>query len=192
MSRIIIETSRLILRLATPADAVLICDLWNDPRVMHFVGFPNGLGETEESIRTNIEKRGGSEFRQLLIVQLKNSGEVLGQCKMELPDADGICETDIKLLPEFWGNRYGVEVKRALVDYLFSHTDCRVVQATPNVENLASIKMQEAVGGLRVGEGLSEFPEPTRLFTIPVHYYVYQVTRDYWLKEWSKGCINVE
>lgn len=192
MSKVITETPRLVLRLATPADAAFICTLWNDPRVMGFVGFPNGLGETEEKIRASIEKRGVSEFHQLLLIMLKDGNQAIGQCKMELPNPDGICETDVKLRPEFWGQRYGLEVKRALLDYLFTHTDCRVVQATLNVANKASIRMQEAVGGIRVGKGLSEFPESMRSYTTPVHYYVYQVTRDYWLEEQNKGCANVE
>lgn len=183
MSRVVAETSRLLIRLAEPDDVAFICALWNDPRVMRFVGFPNGLGETEERLRANIEKRGDSEFRQLLVVSLKESGQVIGQCKMELPDADGISETDVKLHPDFWGQRYGVEVKRALLDHLFTHTDCRVVQASPNVENTASIKMQEAVGGMRVGEKLYEFPESMRETTAPVHAAIYHVSREVWAQE---------
>ena len=183
MSRFICETERLYIRLATVDDAPLIHALWTDPRVMRFVGFPNGLTDSLESISSRISKSGSSEFSQLLIVERKDNHEVIGQCKMDLPDADGISETDVKLLPEHWGRGYGVEVKRALVDYLFTHTDCRSVQATPNVENIASIKMQEAVGGTRISEGIYEFPESMKSFTIPVHYYVYQVTRETWNKE---------
>lgn len=183
LGRVVVETSRLLIRLAEPGDAAFICALWNDPRVMRFVGFPNGLGESEERLRANIANRGDSEFRQLLVVSLKESGQVIGQCKMELPGPDGVSETDVKLHPDFWGQRYGVEVKRALLDHLFTHTDCRVVQATPNVENIASVKMQESVGGLRMSEGTYQFPESMRSYTAPVHHYIYYVTRDIWLKE---------
>lgn len=118
LGRVVIETPRLQIRLAEPGDAAFICALWNDPRVMRFVGFPNGLGESEERLRANIANRGDSEFRQLLVVSLKDSGQVIGQCKMERPDVDGISETDVKLHPDFWGQRYGLEVKRALLDHL--------------------------------------------------------------------------
>lgn len=192
MSRVVVETPRLTLRLAEPADAAFICSLWNDPRVMRFVGFPNGLGETEERLRANIEKRSDSEFQQLLVVALKQTGQAIGQCKMELPGPDGISETDVKLSPDFWGQRYGLEVKRALLDRLFIHTECQIVQATPNVENLASIKMQEAVGGLRMAEEIYQFPESMRSHTTPVHHYIYHVTRDTWLKEQGEGYTNVK
>jgi RimJ/RimL family protein N-acetyltransferase len=190
MSKVICETQRLIIRLAMPEDEELIYALWTDPRVMTFVGFPNGLPETRESLRANILKRGDSEFRQLLIVELKDSGCTIGQCKMDEPGADGISSTDVKLLPEFWGKRYGVEVKRALVDYLFLHTDCDVVEATPNVNNIASIKMQEAVGGVCVDQRIYTFPESMRDGTCPVHAYVYQVYRKNWMNEQNKELCN--
>ena len=180
MSDPVCETPRLVIRLATRKDATLVHSLWTDPRVMANVGFPNGLPVTVEQLRENIARRGKSAFQQLLIVELKGSGQPVGQCLMSLPDENGISTTDIKLLPEFWGNHYGVEVKRALVSYLFEHTFCVAVEATPNVGNTASIKMQEAVGGVRVSEGIFRFPESMRAFTQPVHHYVYRVYRKDW------------
>jgi len=99
---------------------------------------------------------------------------------MDRPDQDGIATTDIKLLPEFRGSRYGVEIKRGLLDYLFTHTECLSVEASPNVSNVASIKMQEAVGGVRVGESFYQFPESMQGYTTPVHHYLYWVSRENW------------
>jgi RimJ/RimL family protein N-acetyltransferase len=96
------------------------------------------------------------------------------------PNEDSIAEPDVKLLPEFWGHKYGVEVWRALVDYQFTHTACTAVHGTPNVENLASIKMQEAAGAVRIDEGVCEFPDSLRSFTQPVRYNSYRVLRADW------------
>lgn len=152
-------------------------DLWTNPRVMTNVGFPQGLRTTREEIQRQIEAQGDSEFDQLLVVVLRATGQCMGECKMGHPNDEGVSETDVKLFPEFWGHKYGVEVKRALVSHLFTHTDCVAVEATPNVDNIASIKMQEAVGGVRIEEAVYEFPEHMRDFTTPVHYYVYRVER---------------
>jgi len=176
----VFETERLIVRTATVEDADLVCELWTDPRVMAYVGFPQGLKITREEIKAQIQRPSESEFDRLLIVELKLTGQAIGQCLMHLPDEVGIAETDIKLLPAFWGYRYGVEVKRGLVAYLFTHTSCVGVGASPNVQNLASIKMQEAVGGVRVGEAVYEFPESMREYTTPVHHYIYHVYRSDW------------
>jgi RimJ/RimL family protein N-acetyltransferase len=86
----------------------------------------------------------------------------------------------VKLLPAYWGNKYGVEIKQALLDYLFTNTSCSAVEATPNVENSASIKMQEAVGGVRVGEDTFQVPESKREYATPVHHYIYHVRREKW------------
>jgi RimJ/RimL family protein N-acetyltransferase len=97
-----------------------------------------------------------------------------------IADDSGVSETDVKLLPQYWGKGYGTEIKRALVDWLFTNTDCRIIRATPNRNNIPSQKMQEAVGGRRVGEGVCEFPESMRDHTVDVPYYIYEVTRKTW------------
>jgi RimJ/RimL family protein N-acetyltransferase len=176
----VFETVRLVIRAVSEADAGMYYALWTNPRVMTNVGFPQGLRITLEEIATKIGEQSEIEFGRLLVVELKDTGEAIGECKLYLPDEEGIAKTDVKLLPQFWGNKFGVEVKRGLVDYLFRHTDCTAVQADPNVNNIASIKMQEAVGGVRVGEGVHEFPEKMRDYTHPVHYYVYHVFKADW------------
>ena len=177
---IVFRTERLQVRTATVEDAELLYELWRDPRLMANVGFPQGLRTTLSEIENIIQRPFESEFGQPLIVELTETGQPIGQCLMHLPNEEGIAETDIKLQPAHWGHRYGVEVKRGLVAHLFAHTDCVAVHATPNVENVASIKMQEAVGGVRIDEGVHEFPESMRQYTAPVHYYVYEVSRENW------------
>ncbi len=177
----VFETERLRLRTATAVDADLLFALWTDPRVMTNVGFPQGLRITREEIVANMEKHDPAQvFDRYLMVERKATGEVIGECKLGSPNEEGISETDVKLLPRFWGHKYGVEIKRGLVDYLFRHTDCTAVQATPNVNNVASIRMQEAVGGVCVGEKTFKFPEEMQSWTADVHAYIYHVYRENW------------
>ena len=188
----VFETERLIVRPAVIADAALFHDLWTDPRVMANVGFPTGLRVTVDEIRARISRQPDSEFERLLVVVLRETGRTLGECMMHRPGENGIASTDVKLLPAFWGNGYGVEVKRGLLTHLFEHTDCEAVEATPNVGNAASIRMQEAVGGVRVGEAVAEFPESMRDFTTPVRHYVYRVGRDHWMADLIRRFISRE
>jgi len=178
----VFETPRLIIRRAAASDedVDLFYRLWTDPKVMTLVGYPFGLKITREDIRARIEKEDTAEYDKKLIVELKESHQRIGECKLGLPDADGISETDVKLLPQFWGRGFGTELKRGLVDYLFRHTGCRIVQGTPNKKNLASQKMQEAVGGKIVGEKLYRFPEKMRDYTCDVPHYIYHVSRADW------------
>ncbi len=181
----IFETPRLLVRKAiiSTEDVELFYRLWTDPRVMTMVGFPQGLRITRDDIRRKIASEDKTAFDKKLIVVLKASSRAIGECKLGRPGDDGISETDVKLLPQFWNHGYGTEIKRGLVDYLFRHTDCRAIQATPNRNNPASQKMQEAVGGRKVGEGIFRFPEAQRAFTCDVPYYIYHVYRE----DWERG-----
>lgn len=178
----IFTTHRLLIRkaLTTYDDIDMFLRLWTDGRVMGNVGFPKGLQTSRESIQQRLESQGDSEYDQLLIIERISDSQRLGECKLGAPDENGIAETDIKLLPEYWGHSYGVEVKRGLLDYLFTHTDCRAVHASPYMNNIPSIRMQEAVGGIRIHEDIYEFPENMRSYTTPVHCYIYEVTRQTW------------
>lgn len=180
-SKPVFETPRLTVCTAALDDVELFLRLWTDPQVMTNVGFPKGLPITRDEIERTICARGESEFEQLLVVIRKDNGESIGECAMRPPDENGIASTDVKLLPKYWGNKYGVEIKRGLLGYLFEHTDCRAVEATPNVDNTASIRMQEAVGGIRMEERTHRFPESMQGYTTPVHFYVYRVMREDWL-----------
>ena len=193
---LVFETERLRIRIATTGDVDLFYALWTDPQVMKYVGFPQGLHVTRSDLEERLSVQDGSEFEQLLVVEQKATGEAVGECKLSHPDEDGIAEPDLKLLPQFWGHKYGVEAWRGLVAYEFTHTDCEAVHGTPNLENIASIKMQEAAGGVRVGQGVCEFPESMRAYTTPVHYYTYRVSRADWQRAeqqragWSSGGSN--
>jgi RimJ/RimL family protein N-acetyltransferase len=183
----IFETARLCVRLANVEDAVLIQALWNDPRVMTYVGFPHGLGITLDQLREQYLRREGDEFERLLVVELKETGQPIGQCKMERPNDEGLVGPDLKLLPAFWGHRYGAEAWKAMVAYEFTHTGCDAVDGSPNVENVASIKMMAGAGAVRIDEGVYEFPEPMRDLTLPVHYYVYRLSREDWAAGSTSG-----
>lgn len=177
---IVFETGRLVIRAARLEDVPVYLALWTNPAIMKNMGFPYGLQITPEEIAAKIEEQGETEYGRLLVAELKSTQQVIGECKLYLPNDEGISETDVKLLPQFWGHKYGVEVKQGLVDYLFTHTSCTAVQGTPNVANIASIKMQEAVGAVRVAERVHQFPKGRREDTCPVHHYVYRVFRSYW------------
>jgi len=177
----VLETERLLVRQATPEDAPLYFALWTDPQVMGHVGFPNGLpitlAEVEEKLATAVD----SPFGSRLALILKADGQAVGECFMALPNSEGISHTDVKLLPAYWGQHLGVEVKRGLLAYLFSHTTCTAVEATPNVNNIASIKMQESVGGVCEGTAVYTFPEAMQAYTAPVPHAIYRVYREHWL-----------
>ena len=179
----IFQTKRLKVRKAQTSDIDFYLSLWNSGKVMQNVGFPNGLGISRERVKKQIEGYGESEFNRTLVVLEKSSGKAVGECKLGFPNEEGISITDIKLLPEFWGNGYGKEIKNALCLYLFSRTICKIVEASPNKKNLASQKMQETCGGVKDREGVYHFPESMQHFTEDVHCIIYNIRKKDWLEK---------
>lgn len=173
------ETRRLAVREAVPGDAPFVVALWSDARVMRFVGFPNGIPTTADDVPRRIERGRGHDA--LLIAQLR-TGERIGQCTLGAPDADGVSEPDIKLHPSSWGRGHGRELWAGLVDQAFLRTTCILVRGTPNVANIASIRMQESAGMRRIREGVAGFPASMQGFTTPVPHYVCEITRDEWAR----------
>ncbi len=180
----IITTERLLIRLAQPddRDIVLLHRLWNDPAVMQFVGFPQGLFIARDELRKQLTIDRDDPFNRVLIVERKTDGIVIGQCKLGGVNDDNIAHTDVKLLPEFQGMGYGTEIKQALLDYQFTHTDCRAVEGSPNKDNIASIRMQEKVGGVVVYEGIFKAPPQSDIPRCDVPYLLYHVSRETWQK----------
>ena len=178
---IVFTTERLIIRKAEVNDAAMYFALWNDPAVMTHVGFVHGLEMTLEEITEQLAKQSPDVFHKLLVVVLKETGETIGECFMTRPGGNGHAFTDVKLMPAFWGHKYGVEIKRGLVQYLFDHTECTAVQASPSSQNIASIKMQEAVGGVRAGKGQTLVQQADGTTTM-VEYTIYRVYRRIWEK----------
>jgi RimJ/RimL family protein N-acetyltransferase len=168
-------------RLATPADADFYLALWTDPQVMRYVGFPQGLPITREEIVARLRAQGGDAFGRLAVAQLKGAdGAVIGECMLRRPDDQGVAGPDVKLRTAYWGQGYGGELWRALVDYHFTHTDCDAIETSPNVENARAIRLYESLGAARVGEDSFEFPEGMRAYTTPVRCYIYRLTRAAW------------
>lgn len=179
-----LQTPRLTIRRAAAShqDIALLLRLWTHPTVMKNVGFPTGLPTDARQIEEQLQNQPAGEYDSVLLAAIKGVGELIGECKLGYPDADGIAHTDIKLLPEYWRNGYGVEIKQALLSYLFRNTPCRQVKATPNVNNPASIRMQQAVGARKTGEGVYRFPEKMADWTTDVPYLEFTVFREDWLR----------
>jgi len=180
----VFETTRLIIRIPTTKDEDVdfYFQLWNDPQVMENVGFPKGLMKRREDIIAQLARARNSEFDRTLIVIDKESNTPIGECKPGNPDEKGVSTTDVKLLPSYWNKGFGTEIKTGLIDYLFTHTNCKAIQATPNKANIASQKMQEKVGAKRVSEGTYQFPESMKSYTKSVEYYLYRIDRTDWEK----------
>lgn len=156
MNKVVFVTERLSVVAPQVSDASFFIYLWRDARVMAHVGFPRGLSCDAEELTLRIarENKEGKVFGRPLLIRLAGEGTPVGECFMSLPDEEGISETDVKLLPGYWGRGYGTEVKKGLLNAIFSQTEARGVKATPHINNKASIRMQEKCGSVCLGKSL--------------------------------------
>ncbi|MGE3063793.1 MAG: GNAT family N-acetyltransferase [bacterium] len=178
-----VKTKHLVLRKVKPkrCDAEFISELWKNKSVMKFVGFPKGIKETPEKIVQITRERIKNRREHHLIIE--KSGCSIGEALIRYDEKSEFAETDVKLMPKFQGNGYGGEVKMTLLEWIFKNTDAEGVKATPNVKNIASIKMQERVGGKRIKKIHYEFPKSMSSYTTPVDSYLYIVYRKDWISK---------
>ena len=62
-----LREGNLVIRNATTDDAVLLCDWWNDGKVMSHAGYPNGLGTAPEIIARSLETDNDDIHRRLIL-----------------------------------------------------------------------------------------------------------------------------
>jgi RimJ/RimL family protein N-acetyltransferase len=184
---IIFRTKRLNVRLPNDEqDIDVLFALWNDPEIMKFVGFPEGLGQSREKIKVQIAGEVGKIFDSVLMIEKRDDGAVVGHCRLGNPSTDGVSAPDLKLLPQYHGKGFGVEILKAIVSYTFANTGTQIVQGTPNQHNLASVKMQEKCGFRKTGKGLTQIPQSANRKTCEVPYFIYQIEKNEWQKLYSK------
>ena len=62
-----IEKDNLLIRNAIIDDAKILCDWWNDGKIMSYAGFPNWIGTTVQAISDSL-KTDSDRNRRLIII----------------------------------------------------------------------------------------------------------------------------
>ena len=93
MRSMLLEYERITLRNAGAADAAQLAAWWNDGALMAHAGFPNGTGQTPESVAADIRKDADG-VHQRLIIEL--DGRPVGEMMYENL-GDGTAEIGIKI-----------------------------------------------------------------------------------------------
>lgn len=64
----IIRFENLVIRNATSNDAQILCNWWNDGKVVAHAGYPNGLGITTQDIIEDLSKDNDDYHRRLITI----------------------------------------------------------------------------------------------------------------------------
>ena len=170
----ILETQRLKLREYTADDFDALCEILSDAETMKYYPKPYDAGGGSRWIRWCVDSYEKNGFG-LWAIELKESGEFIGDCGISLQRIDGetVPEIGYHINKKHWRRGYAKEACAAVKDWLFTRTAYDCVYSYMNKENLPSYATAAANGMRRIKE-----------YTDGVEtLLVYAITREEWEAE---------
>lgn len=168
MSKVILETERLLLREITHLDSEELLKIWGDAETMSL--FPKTLNPQEmgEWIDRNL-KRYESYGHGVWAVILKDSLQFVGDCGLVIQEVDGVEELEVgyHFNRNFWGLGLATEAALGCLDYGFNRLGSRRIISLIRPENLSSRRLAER-NGLKVEK---------EIFWRGFQHYVYVIER---------------
>lgn len=165
-------TEKVIARELAEGDVSFLLGLWNTPEVMRFANeFPRLRGWSRSDSpqvgwQVHQEKHAELGHRQLVLCLA--DGTCIGESffiplregftfgEWVNPAGDTTFMGDIKLHPDFWGRGLGIAGMKAVVRWLFEHTEAKLLVVPPHKDNPAGQRTYQKVGFL-MEKGLKPF-----------------------------------
>ena len=150
---IVLETERLKLRLMRLDDLQNLLGIFSDAEAMQF--YPSTMDEyqTRQWIQRTLIRYEKDGFG-LWIVELRDSGEFVGQCGLIAQNVNEKPEVEIGylFLRRWWGRGLATEAACACRDFGFRKLGLKRLISIIDPENIASRRVAEKVGMKVVGE----------------------------------------
>jgi ribosomal-protein-alanine N-acetyltransferase len=146
---VVLETSRLSLRVPGEEDADFMLELFSDPNVNRFLlsSTPYSREIILEGIARSQACHAANKFSRW-ILQLKSTQELVGHAGLLVKEIESVPEIELgyALRPSAWGQGYAFEATVASLDYAFGKLGRDRVVAIIHPENRASIRVAERIG----------------------------------------------
>ncbi len=170
-SRTIIETGRLFLREFAPEDLAALASVLCDRETMRFYPMTFDEAAAKEWIARN-QRRYATYGHGLWAMDLKSTGEMIGDCGITLQDVDGesLLEIGYHLRRDMWGQGFATEAARACRDYGFTQLPAEFLISLVRPENLPSCRVAER-------NGMTVWKETTHA---GLPHLIYRVRRSEW------------
>lgn len=149
----ILETTRLILRTWTFADAENLFEICRDDEVMKYVGTGKGyktLKEAEDFLVWVATYQKENGFCRWAVLE-KSSGEIIGSCGFARPHGTEEIELGYLLARKHWRRGFATEAAESCLHFGFNKLDFREIIALTDLENTASQKVLEKIGFAKRG-----------------------------------------
>jgi ribosomal-protein-alanine N-acetyltransferase len=140
-----LETHRLILKVATLQEATSMVELNSDPDVIRYTG--DSATPTIQDAEKVIKERLLAQFEQYKMgrfsVYLKETGEYLGWCGLRFFPEQNEVDLGYRLMKKYWGKGYATEASEICLKYGFETLKLKNIIAKAMPENIASIKVMQ-------------------------------------------------
>lgn len=169
---IVLQTPRLTLRRMTPEDFDALCTILQDERVMYAYEGAFDDAQVEQWLANQL-RRYREEQVGLWLVELRESGEVIGQCGLtwqQIPDRR-VLEVGYLFRYDFWHQGYAAEAAAACRDYAFDTMGAEEVFSIIRDTNLPSQKVAQRNGMTRQGSFVKHYRG------VDMPHYIYSVRR---------------
>jgi 2,3-diketo-5-methylthio-1-phosphopentane phosphatase len=143
--------------------------LWESGDVMKFVGYPHGLGWSQDRHNHHWQEL-LADGRAIHLALENRTGVFIGEAQIAFPDIDGFCQHDVKLRPEFQHQGLGGEAWRVILERTESRWPHARPLVTPSVENTRAIDLYRRLGFAFDGDIMIWQPPPDAAGAVPVRY----------------------
>ena len=148
MSLETLTTENLIFRELTMDDIFDIYSLYSDHKVMRFdQGEPfTDLKEAKELV-SGFKESNCSHGSLSWGVELKEANKIIGTCGFKNWDRlSRHSELGGNISSEYWGNHYGTEILKFMLDYGFNKMDLNKIYAYTTVKNSSVLRLMDKYG----------------------------------------------
>ncbi len=137
---------RVTIRKTTRDDLPALMDLWNDGRVMRWVGKPDGLGYDESKMSRWFEKLESDPNRHHYSVYAPGVG-FCGELYYAMDGTHRRAGMDCKFRPEAQGRGLATDALKALIRHIFeTESEVDIVWTEPSNANRAAQKLYARCG----------------------------------------------
>jgi RimJ/RimL family protein N-acetyltransferase len=143
-----LRQENLLIRYATINDANILCNWWNDGKIMAHAGFPDGINTTEEKIRKQILEETGETTRRWII---EIDGEPAGEMNYR-NKGNNIAEIGIKICDfnkQEKGN--GTKLLKMFIRHMFEQLMYEKVILDTKLNNKRAQHVYEKIGFEKTG-----------------------------------------
>ena len=148
-----LKKGNLVIRNATTDDAQILCNWWNDGKVMAHAGFPNGIGTTEQTISDIIKIDTDRNRRLILEIDDISVGEMNYKTV-----AENIAQIGIKICNFNQQDKgFGTQFLKMLIGFLFNQMGYEKIILDTNLKNVRAQHVYEKIGFRKVAVNIDSW-----------------------------------